>query len=183
MIDDNVSLLTYADLPLEKKNEILKNLKKHQNLPLGFYSETYRIKINEEIKTYRFHSAMKNGQPMFNLVFSGKKQPHKPFNKENTIFFYDNELQRSLNLNRETFEEILDKEANFNLSSEEIDLLSEGKEITIDITNIKKEYPSNIRKNTKTTISVDFNFFLGKINLLMKINNLQKNNLSINANR
>lgn len=175
MFEDNSSSLIYVDFPIDKKNEILNNLKKHERLPTGFYSQPYRIKVGNDIIIYRFQSSIKNGQPIFNLVFNKNENAHKPILKDNVIYFYDKELKRSLHIDKSILDEEIEKETELNLSSEQIETLSEGKEITIEITNPFKEPLPVYLRNKNRCISVDYNYFLGKISLLLKINDITKN--------
>lgn len=169
----------YINLPLEKKQEILNNLKKHQKMPIGFYSCVYTIEVNGEKKKYRFQSNIRNGQPIFKILFDKQYDKQMPHITDSKIFFYDKELKRSLQLDRDIFEEQVEKEINYNLSSEEIELLAEGKEITIDIqlTNrASKALPVYLKNKSLTKrISVDYNYFLGKISLFLN-QDLYKNN-------
>ncbi len=171
---------TYINLPEAKKQEIHNNLKKHQNMPVGFYSSVYVIEINGEIKKYRFHSSIKNGQPIFSIIFDKNEPLQSPVLKDNVISFYDKELKRALVLDKDIFDEQIEKEVDYNLSEEQIELLVEGKEITIELKSINKsnkELPSYLKNKCKL-LSVDYNFFLGKINMFLnqeQLNNIRKN--------
>lgn len=169
----------YINLSEAKKQEIHTNLKKHQKMPNGFYSCVYSIEINGEIKKYRFHSNIKNGQPIFSIVFDKNEPLQTPALKDNVISFYDLELKRTLILDKDIFDEQLEKEVDYNLSDEQIELLVEGKEITIELKSINKtnkELPPYLRNKCKL-LFVDYTFFLGKINMFLnqeQLNNIKK---------
>lgn len=169
----------YLNLSEEKKQEIHNNLKKHQRMPIGFYSCVYTIEINGQMKKYRFHSSIKNGQPLFSIVFDKNEPIQSTIVNDNVISFYDKELKRALVLDKNICEEQIVKEIDYNLSEEQIELLVVGKEITIDLKSINtsnKELPLYLRNKSKL-LSVDYNFFLGKISMFLnqeQLNNIKK---------
>jgi hypothetical protein len=132
--------ILYSSLSVEEIKEILTNLDKHKKMQIGFYSPVYSIIINNEKYDYRFRSKLNKDKKEITIIFSSNEKYHKPYSKGNIINFYDNELKKTLKIDKKLVEEELDAQINFNLSN-------------------KKELKSFV---------ADYSFFLGKTSLLIR---------------
>lgn len=163
-----MSDVVYQNLSIDLKNEILLNSYINQKLKLGYYSKVYKIKINDKIHSYRFHSTLDNNEKKINMiVFDGKVQKHKPFKKNNQIYFHDKELQKTLKINKDLFEEEV---INMGFSDEQKELLSEGKDVTLEVISTTKTNKQVILSNSivKKSFVADYSFFLGSNTLFVK---------------
>jgi hypothetical protein len=137
-----------------------------------------RIEIN-----YRFHVKEVEGKKSTHIIFNSNTTAHKPYLKNNNIFFYDNKLKTSLYVNKDLFEEILDTQPDFNLSTEQKDLLLQGHDITINVssllTNGKLNQQQKTFKKEQKNYVADFSFFLGKCSLLLKENRIPQTTKSL----
>lgn len=162
--------IQYSNLSAENKNEIQRNLKKHKDLKVGFYSPVYNINVNGENHSYRFHSTLRSEKKKITIVFNKNEKINIPYRKGNIIHFYDKELKRTLKLDKSLLEEELEKIVNYNLSSEQKELLAEGQDITLEVTSSKKSIKDNkqvfVPKKELKSFVADYSFFLGKTSLL-----------------
>lgn len=168
--------IQYLKLPEDLKKGIQENLKNNKNLKSGFYSSLYSINIDGNEVRYRFRCNEIKKTNSFTIIFSGNENNHKPFQKGNTILIFDKELQRSLKLDYNLINKIWEDEINYNLSSEQKQLLFLGHEITLEVN--QKSKLSNFlkldnRKVYKSYIA-DYTFFLAKTSLLFKEKNPQQ---------
>lgn len=179
----------YNRLPDEIKKEIQENLRKNQNLKIGFFSEDFKFHHNGKEISYRFGAHEKNGIKNFTIVFDSNTVKHNPYTKNNHIFFYDKKLKTSLHVKKELFEEILDSQIDFNLSTEQKELLSQGHDVTLNVTNSilsNKGKITPIQKTTKKELKnyvADYSFFLGKTNLLLKENPAKKTSKTLGISK
>lgn len=170
--------IIYNNLPSDLKNQILKNNLNNKNLRLGFYSEVYHIKINDQNYSYRFHSILDSTNKKINtVIFNGHKKSHSVFVKNSDIFFYDEELKKTMKINKNLF---YDEIVNMQLSDEQKEQLAEGKDISVDV-NCQLKNPKKILSNStfKKTFVADYSFFLGKNTLLLKNTTKIKNGLKL----
>jgi hypothetical protein len=112
-------------------------------------------------------------------VFIVKK--HKPFIKNSEIFFYDQELKKTMKINKDLFN---DEVVNMGLSDEQKELLAEGKDVTLDVSaslNKIKTHKQIVVANAsfKKTFVSDYSFFLGKNSLFIKESLKPKNGLKM----
>lgn len=179
--------IIYLDLPIEIKNAIQLRLKENNNLKIGFYSQDYKFENNGKFVFYRFHAIEKQGQKSFTIKFSSDLEKHNPYSKKDNLFFYDNKLKTTLHINRNLFDEIIEKEIDFNLSTEQKVLLAEGHDIQLNVTTNSTEKGSVSKKISKKELKnfvADYTFFLGKCSLLIKETsiNTQTKSLSLTKN-
>jgi len=163
--------IIYLDLPIEIKNKIQLRLKENNNLKIGFYSQDYNVEINGKKVSYRFHAIEKYGKKTFTIKFSSNLTKHNPYCKNNNLFFYDNTLKTTLHIKKSLFDEILEKEIDFNLSTEQKELLAEGHDVQLNVTTKSKEKGSVskiVSKKELKNFVADYTFFLGKSSLLIK---------------
>lgn len=163
--------IIYFDLPLEIRNSIQERLKQNKNLQIGFFSQDYNFELNGKKIFYRFHAREEKGQKTFTIKFGSDLKNHNPYSKNNNLFFYDSTLKTTLHIKKSLFEEILEKEIDFNLSTEQKELLANGHDITLNVTSNSKE-KNNVskivsKKELKNFVA-DYTFFLGKCSLLIK---------------
>lgn len=177
-----MSDIIYQDLSDNLKNEILSNNLKYKNLDLGFYSKVYTIKIKGETHTYRFHSTLNHkGKRINTVIFNGNVQKHKPFIKNSEIFFYDQEMKKTLKISKDLFN---DEVVNMCLSDEQKELLAEGKDVTLDVSSTLTKIKNNkqvivVNSSFKKTFVADYSFFLGKHSLFIKESIKPKNGLKM----
>lgn len=174
----SMSSTEYELLPAALKNEMILNSERNKNLKVGFYSNIYTFENNGITYKYRFHSIAKsNNKNQHNIIFNSTVLPHKnKVSDDGTIIFYDDVLKISLRLNNETFEEEL---TDMNLSPEQKLDLAEGKEITLNVSQLSllNKQNGNNRLTSRTTKSfiADYSFFLGKSTLFLRENKVFKN--------
>jgi hypothetical protein len=177
-----MSDIIYQDLSDDLKNEILSNNLKNENLKLGFYSKVYNIKIDGKNHSYRFHSKVNIKNKKINtVIFNGNIQKHNPFKKNSEIFFYDQELKITMKISKDLFN---DEIVNMDLSDEQKELLTEGKDVTLDVSSSFNKIKNNkqvVVSNTsfKKTFVADYSFFLGKNSLFIKEILKPKNGLKL----
>ena len=179
--------ILYSSLSVEQKKEILTNLDKHKKMQIGFYSPVYSIIINNEKYDYRFRSKLNKDKKEITIIFSSNEKYHKPYSKGNIINFYDNELKKTLKIYKKLVEEELDAQINFNLSNEQKELLSEGHDVTLEVTNVHSKNTGNktkssflMSKKELKSFVADYSFFLGKTSLLIReIKEVKKSNNNI----
>lgn len=179
--------ILYSSLSVEQKKEILTNLDKHKKMQIGFYSPVYSIIINNQKYDYRFRSKLNKDKKEITIIFSSNEKDHKPYSKGNIINFYDNELKKTLKIDKKLVEEELDAQINFNLSNEQKELLSEGHDVTLEVTNVHSKSPENktkssflMSKKELKSFVADYSFFLGKTSLLIReIKEVKKSNNNI----
>lgn len=170
----------YQRLPDEIKKEIQENLKRNKNLKNGFFSEDYKFNHQGKEVSYRFRSYEVDGQKNFSIVFNSNTIKHTPYTKNNHIFFYDKKLKNTLYVKKELFDVILDSQIDFNLSTEQKELLAQGHDITLNVSNTclsNKGKITQIQKTTKKDLKnfvADYSFFLGKCSLLLKESTTKK---------
>lgn len=179
--------IIYLDLPIEIKEAIQLRLKENNDLKIGFYSQDYNFMNNGKIVSYRFHAVEKKGKKAFTIKFSSDLTKHNPYSKNNNLFFYDNTLKTTLHIKKSLFDEILEKEIDFNLSTEQKELLAEGHDVQLNVTTKSKEKGSIskiVSKRELKNFVADYTFFLGKCNLLIKTTAQNKviKSLSLNKN-
>lgn len=171
----------YQRLPAEIKKEIQENLKKNKNLKIGFFSDDFKFNNEGKEVSYRFRAYEVDGLKNFSIVFNSNTSKHNPYTKNNNIFFYDKKLKNTLHVKKELFDEILESQIDFNLSTEQKELLSEGHDITLNVTNTclsNKGKFTQLQKTSKKELKnyvADYSFFLGKCSLLLKENTSRKN--------
>lgn len=171
----------YQRLPAEIKKEIQENLKSNKNLKIGFFSDDYKFNHQGKEVSYRFRAYEVDGLKNFSIVFNSNTVKHNPYVKNNHIFFYDKKLKNTLYVKKELFEELLDSQIDFNLSTEQKELLSQGHDITLNVSNTcltNKGKTVQVQKTTKKELKnfvADYSFFLGKCSLLLKENASKKN--------
>lgn len=185
--------ILYSSLSAEQKKEIDTNLEKHKKMQIGFYSPVYSIIINNKQFDYRFRSKLNNGKTEITIIFNSNEKNHKPYSKGNIINFYDGELNRTLKIDKKIFEQELDSQVNFNLSNEQKELLSEGHDITLEVSNLHSKIVSDkskssllIHKKELKSFVADYSFFLGKTSLPIReiIKEVKlKNTSSLNLTR
>lgn len=182
-----VASIQYSNLSSENKNEIQRNLKNHKDLKVGFYSPVYKIKINGENHSYRFHSTLSSEKKKITIIFNENEKKMNPYCKGNIIHFYDKELKKTLKLDKSIFDEELGKEVNYNLSSEQKELLAEGRDITLEVTSSKKSFKDNkqvlVSKKELKSFVADYSFFLGKTSLLTAKESKTKNMFNLNLTK
>lgn len=171
-----MSSTEYESLPADLKKEIILNSEQNKSLKIGFYSKSYIIQYNGKTYKYRFHciSHYKN-KNHHTIIFNGKTPPHKNKILENdNILFFDNELECSLKITKDVFEQEL---VDMNLSPEQKASLAKGEEITLNIS--KKNSLSNGNALTASyrarSFCADYNYFLGSNTLFIKENKVLKN--------
>lgn len=171
----------YQRLPAEIKKEIQKNLKSNLDLKNGFFSDDYKFNHEGKEVSYRFRAYEVDGLKNYSIVFNSNAIKHNPYSKNNHIFFYDKKLKNTLYIKKELFEEILESQIDFNLSTEQKELLSQGHDITLNVSNTcltNKGKVTQLQKTTKKELKnfvADYSFFLGKCSLLLKDNTAKKN--------
>ena len=92
-----------------------------------------------------------------------------------------------LKIDKKLVEEELDAQINFNLSNEQKELLSEGHDVTLEVTNVHSKSPENktkssclMSKKELKSFVADYSFFLGKTSLLIReIKEVKKSNNNI----
>lgn len=173
-----MSFTEYESLSDELKNEIKLNSEKNKNLKVGFYSKSYTVVNNGKTYKYRFHCiSNSNNENHYTIIFNGNSKPHKNKILENdNILFYDHELQCSLKLVKEIFEQEL---VDMNLSPEQKTLLAEGNDITLNVSHNKatSNHLGNMissMKNMTKTFSADYGYFMGKNTLFLREKHISK---------
>lgn len=175
----------YNRLPAEIRKEIQENLKNNQDLKIGFFSDDFKFVHEGKEISYRFRAKEVNGQKNFSIIFNSNVSKHNPYIKNNHILFYDKKLKNTLHLKKELFDEILDSQIDFNLSTEQKELLSTGHDITLNVTNTSlanKGKNVKLQKSAKTELKsyvADYSFFLGKCSLILKENPSKKTTKSL----
>lgn len=173
-----MSSTEYELLPTDLKKRMIFNSEQNKNLKVGFYSKIYTVEHNGKNYKYRFHCLSNNNKKNhLTIIFSGKKAPHNNKLLENDdILFYDSQLECSLKLLKDVFEQEL---VDMNLSTEQKSALAQGKEITLNVAN--KSSFNNHRGNVLTTshhtksFCADYGYFLGTNTLFLKENQVLKN--------
>jgi len=149
------------------KQEIKKA--KNNGLKPGFYTERFAAGIENEILIYRINLSIENGEEVYGIVMNSNVEEHKPFSKDNMIYFYDKKMKNTLGVPKEVFDAELNKEVNLNLSKEQKELLADGHDITLEVTKNSKDATSKITsKKELISFSADYSFFLGATDLLIK---------------
>jgi len=169
-----MSNVVYQDLSIDLKKQIISNSQVNKNLKLGFFSEVYKIKIKGKEHSYRFHSTLDLTNKKVNtVIFNGKVIKHKPFIKNSHIYFFDEKLKATLKINKELFD---DEVINMDLSHEQKELLSQGKDITLQVSHKKNALSISFLKKS---FVADYSFFLGKGDLLIKESLKAKNSVKM----
>lgn len=163
----------YLDLSVNNKNEITHNFKTLSEIEVGFYSKAFSIIICGKSKKYRFHSIIENGIKKTKIIFNKKDAEHQAKRENNHILFYDNALKRSLKIDFNLFGKEIEKQINFNLSTEQLEMLADGKDVFLEVINSNNKdginkFSSIVKNNEIKNFVADYSFFLGKINLLLK---------------
>ena len=141
-----------------------------------------KIKINNKIYSYRFHSKLDlNNKKVNTVIFNGKIQKHNPFIKDSHIYFYDQELKKTLNINKNLFEDEL---INMGLSDEQKELLCEGKDVTLEVSSTLKNNKQIVISNStfRKTFVADYSFFLNSNTLFIKESVKAKNSIKMAIN-
>ncbi len=164
-----MSSTEYESLPADLKKEIILNSEQNKSLKIGFYSKSYVIQHNGKTYKYRFHCISHyNNKNHHTIIFNGNTPPHKNKILENdNILFYDNELECSLKLSKDVFEQEL---VDMNLSPEQKISLAKGEEITLNISKKSSLNNGNALTSSNRTKSfcAHYDYFLGSNTLFMK---------------
>lgn len=185
----NLSGYNIDELSKERILDLI-SLKKNKELKEGFYSEVYYLRNNQgKAQAFRF---LRYNNEFYLVVFPLERKMGWFYSKER-ISFHDNELQNKLTIPKALFIEVIEKEeANLNLSVEQLDLLAQGKSITISVSNKSsqnsktnhtestsfKDYEISKVKSIQTySLKFDFTYFLGKNDVALKKES--KNNINI----
>ena len=152
------------------------------NLKNGHFSKLYLIKDGDNgYFQFRFQKENENLKVIYN---KNLKLVSYSLGK---IGFYDNELKMNLSIDKSIFDKRCDEEVNFILSNEQKELLSEGKDITLEVTSVlsfktnqvnSKSISDKLKVEHKNFVA-DFSFFLGKTSNLLIAKQQQNQKLSL----
>lgn len=165
------------------KQHIIENLNKEDksivSLEIGQYSDIQKALINNIEIEYRLLKS-KKGIKVILKNYKSSSQSHKPIFKNNSLFIYDKELNKTLKVSYQDFLNLSKKQisnqsnlyqvVDYNLSNEQKELLCTGQEIALNVTDISKGNNNKVTKSkTYSKVFVaDLTFFLGKTQLLIE---------------